>query len=268
MSQQDPTSDFPKSSVQTVATKSSKKRIDPAALLLLLKLPNATQTVLEECLYLAQLVSPTEAIYRFILTYVANGLVHGYSMKVVNIFRIVRDQEFDHDEKMKKQLRLLLWHGTKEGSVAGILQTGFKIPSAKNQMFGTGIYFADRSSKSANYCLPTLNPTRIKGDTAYMFLCDVAVGKWYNSKNPKPEVTEAPVVQTKSGTTKPCASVKCTGEYIPDESENVNFNGCLIPLGKTIKNDKFEEYSVKFNEFIVYDSNRVRTKYLVKVEFT
>jgi len=38
-------------------------------------------------------------------------------------------------------------------------------------MFGKGIYFADMVSKSANYCMASLN-----NNTGLLLLCDVALG--------------------------------------------------------------------------------------------
>ena len=60
-------------------------------------------------------------------------------------------------EKFKKDLhnKQLLWHGSRTTNYAGILTQGLRIapPEAPvtGYMFGKGVYFADMSSKSANY---------------------------------------------------------------------------------------------------------------------
>ena len=55
--------------------------------------------------------------------------------------------------------RKLLWHGSRLTNWAGILSGGLRIapPEAPvtGYMFGKGLYFADMSSKSANYCFAT-----------------------------------------------------------------------------------------------------------------
>ncbi|CAL8135955.1 unnamed protein product [Orchesella dallaii] len=246
-------------------TQPKKNKVDPAALKILMQLPGATSVAFQTSLFKAQIITPVEQMYDHIHTYVRNSSVHNYKLKPLSIIRIVRknEYEFEHDPNMKGKKRLLLWHGTKDNVVAGILQTGFQIPAAKNQMFGTGIYFADRASKSANYCTHTKPP-----GIGYLLLCDVAIGNPYNSLNAKSNFTAPPTTTTKTGVTKYFDSLKCTGEYIPDGSENVYCNGTVIPLGKTIKNTKYESYKVKYNEFIVYDSKKIRIKYLVKVQFT
>ena len=71
-----------------------------------------------------------------------------------------------------------LFHGTKNCNMVGILSRGLLI-APKNApttgyMFGKGIYFADQSSKSAQYSLMWANNRRPFG---YLFLADVALGK-------------------------------------------------------------------------------------------
>ena len=60
----------------------------------------------------------------------------------------------------------------------GILSGGLRIapPEAPvtGYMFGKGVYFADMSSKSANYCFANSGSS-----TGVMLLCDVALGKQY-----------------------------------------------------------------------------------------
>ena len=71
-----------------------------------------------------------------------------------------------------------LFHGTKNCNMVGILSRGLLI-APKNApvtgyMFGKGIYFADQSSKSAQYSLMWANNRRPSG---YLFMADVALGK-------------------------------------------------------------------------------------------
>lgn len=69
----------------------------------------------------------------------------------------------------------LLWHGSRLTNFVGILSQGLRIapPEAPvtGYMFGKGVYFADMSSKSANYCF-----TSRENNTGILLLCEVACG--------------------------------------------------------------------------------------------
>jgi len=68
-----------------------------------------------------------------------------------------------------------LWHGSRLTNFVGILSQGLRIapPEApvSGYMFGKGVYFADMSSKSANYC-----STSVDNPTGILLLCEVALG--------------------------------------------------------------------------------------------
>lgn len=70
---------------------------------------------------------------------------------------------------------MLLWHGSRLTNFVSILTRGLKIapPEAppSGYMFGKGVYFADMSSKSANYCYTTKD-----NYTGILLLCEVALG--------------------------------------------------------------------------------------------
>ena len=65
---------------------------------------------------------------------------------------------------------MLLWHGSRLTNFVGILSQGLRIapPEAPvtGYMFGKGVYFADMSSKSANYCF-----TSRENSTGILLLC-------------------------------------------------------------------------------------------------
>lgn len=44
-------------------------------------------------------------------------------------------------------------------------------------MFGAGIYFADQSTKSANYCWGFGSASNNGIDTNFLFVCEVATGR-------------------------------------------------------------------------------------------
>lgn len=88
------------------------------------------------------------------------GATHGVNYQIGQIFRIERRGEKDRFEKSPfagpPRDRRLLWHGSRVTNFGGILSQGLRIapPEApvSGYMFGKGIYLADMSSKSANYC--------------------------------------------------------------------------------------------------------------------
>jgi poly [ADP-ribose] polymerase len=114
-------------------------------------------------------------------TYLNNskGATHHLSYKVEDIFRIERQGELERFEKSPyskiKSNRRLLWHGSRVTNFGGILGQGLRIapPEApvSGYMFGKGVYLADMSSKSANYCCAYNS-----GGTALLLLCEAELG--------------------------------------------------------------------------------------------
>ena len=116
------------------------------------------------------------------------GATHNVQYAVHDIFRIQRKGELERFNKSPFSKvsgnRRLLWHGSRVTNFAGILGQGLRIapPEAPvtGYMFGKGIYLADMSSKSANYCNHYQS-----GGTALLLLCEAELG------NPVHELTHA-----------------------------------------------------------------------------
>jgi hypothetical protein len=90
----------------------------------------------------------------------------------------------------RKTLTASLIHGTRSVNVSGILQKSLMLPrklvgvQITGAMFGPGLYFADDWRKSAGYCSVSQSywargSGNIKGRGAFMFICDVVLGKPY-----------------------------------------------------------------------------------------
>ena len=117
--------------------------------------------------------------YTNIADYLVNtrGHTHGHSYSVVDIFRIEREGETERFEDFKQTNsdRRLLWHGSRATNYGGILSQGLRIapPEApvSGYMFGKGVYLADMSSKSANYCC-----SGSSGGHALLLLCEAELG--------------------------------------------------------------------------------------------
>ena len=107
------------------------------------------------------------------------GATHNLNCSVQQIFRIERQGEKERFERSDfasmSRDRRLLWHGSRCTNFAGILSQGLRIapPEApvSGYMFGKGIYLADMSSKSANYCCPY-----ISNGHALLLLCEAELG--------------------------------------------------------------------------------------------
>ena len=129
--------------------------------------------------------------YGELVDYVERTLMHGYKVKVQNIFSVYIPQErtaFEHNQSGRSQVELL-FHGTSGQNVRHIMRSGLICPRtpSNGRMFGHGIYFANHSSKSINYC-----SVRTRGIPHFMFLTDVAVGKRYIAQDAMSTLREPP----------------------------------------------------------------------------
>lgn len=181
-----------------------------------------------------------------------------YTMTLLDVFEVEKEGE---KEAFKEDLhnRMLLWHGSRLSNWVGILSHGLQIapPEAPitGYMFGKGIYFADMSSKSANYCFAS----RLK-DIGLLLLSEVALGQCNELLEANPEAEG--LLQGKHST-------KGLGKMAPNPASFVTLNGSTVPLGPAhdtgILNP--DGYTLNYNEFIVYNPNQVRMRYLLKVKF-
>ncbi|XP_051832935.1 poly [ADP-ribose] polymerase 2 isoform X2 [Antechinus flavipes] len=181
-----------------------------------------------------------------------------YTMTLLEVFEVEKEGE---NEAFRKDLpnRMLLWHGSRLGNWMGILSHGLRIapPEAPvtGYMFGKGIYFADMSSKSANYCFPS----RLK-NIGLLLLSEVALGDCNELLEANPEA--AGLLQGKHST-------KGMGKMAPNPSQFVTLNGTTVPLGPASNTGILnpQGYTLNYNEFIVYDPSQVRMRYLLKIQF-
>jgi len=155
-----------------------------------------------------------------------------YNLKVKTIYKMKRNGEPEQFETVSKKLGNIkeLFHGSKNCNILSILKNGLKIfrdhPTKAGDMFGNGLYFADNSTKSANYCTNFWSSSiRNKSDKYFMFLADVAMGREY-------------VVHRASRQ--------------PDKS----FNSLVALKGQSLYN----------NEYVIYDEKQACIKYLIEFE--
>mmetsp|Transcript_12078 Transcript_12078/g.18950 ORF Transcript_12078/g.18950 Transcript_12078/m.18950 type:complete len:157 (+) Transcript_12078:63-533(+) len=153
---------------------------------------------------------------------------------------------------------MLLWHGSRLTNWVGILSQGLRIapPEAPvtGYMFGKGVYFADMSSKSANYC--HANPSN---PDAILLLSEVALGDMHELNKAKTDLPK--------GMPKTKLSVKGCGKTAPDEQGHITTKeGVVVPAGKAQTNYGTSSHLL-YNEYIVYNVAQVKTKYLLRVKF-
>jgi len=244
------------------------------AIPLLCEILTSTPQNMKARLNVAQFFSKDNWEYPVILEYINNTQAHtNFGVQVLSIVKICQRHvtEFRNRPDFKPTTRrMMLWHGSKFSNVRSILEQGLKLPevdiaSHSNPLFGNGIYFADRVSKSVFYC-----SNSYVGEGC-LFLCDVLLGTSYPSRQVLYGITSPP-----SG----YESVKGIGKYVPGPHQSTlcrkgKFYGADIPLGKTIPNPDpsllpsgINGYNINYNEYVVYDPDKVNIKYLVYFKFT
>ncbi|KAI0985382.1 hypothetical protein GJ496_004262 [Pomphorhynchus laevis] len=181
---------------------------------------------------------------------------HGFKIEVIDVFELEKSIEAFNDVGNKR----LLWHGSRLMNFAGILGRGLKIapPEAPSTgyMFGKGVYFADVSSKSAQYCYACSS-----NSTCFMLLAEVSLGESHrllSSEHRLPKLLP-----------KGKHSTHGVGKWIPAGTDYIQ--GLPIPKGPIVQQGKDllkdgKLASLQFNEFIVYSTSQIRLRYLVKLK--
>lgn len=168
--------------------------------------------------------------YKEIVEMVNNskGYNHHFNLDIKEIYEI-EDMTGHKDFNPYKCTTMELFHGSRNENILGILQNGLRIKPASavhtGSMFGSAIYFADSSTKSANYCWGFGN--RHSGDSEnFMFLGDVATGKIKEFDTAQPYLRSAPQ----------------------------GFNSVLGKKGRHLIHD----------EYMVYKENQVKLRYIIE----
>lgn len=123
---------------------------------------------------------------------------HGWKATVQNIWRVrIKGQKDKHLPKMKEIGNVQpLFHGSGPQNILGICKHGLLMrpPGVyiSGSMFGNGLYFADQSSKSEQYAFGRYGGGSGKGDTFFMFVTDVALGKIKEYEDAQSHLHKAP----------------------------------------------------------------------------
>lgn len=114
---------------------------------------------------------------------------YGGRLTIHDMFKVVipGERQAWESETTGKHAVTSLFHGTRSANVRHILRTGLIIPhhAANGSRFGRGIYFADKSKRSYNYC---------GGNSRFkiMFIADVALGTPKKLTGDDGRLTQAP----------------------------------------------------------------------------
>lgn len=172
--------------------------------------------------YAPRAMDPADPMFSLINNYLqlTHASTHGgYKMVLRHVYELM-----DVAGEVKKSARgkkaaagsgvgntRLLWHGSRLTNWFGILTQGLRIapPEAPvtGYMFGKGVYFADASSKSANYTCP------VRGQPGLLVLAEVALGEVEERINADYDLHNS--------LPKGKHSVKGLGQSVPDEKNYI-----------------------------------------------
>lgn len=228
------------------------------------------QLSLEECTPLDQKSSEYQALKKYLIN--TAGHTHNVRYRLQDIFRIERTGEADRFHKskfssMKDKNRRLLWHGSRTTNFGGILSQGLRIapPEApvNGYAFGKGVYLADISTKSANYCVSSSS-----GNHGLLLLCEAELG------NPMYELLSGDSMAQegaeKAGAIATYGIGRTTPEGWVDAGDVISkdLEGVQMPdpsKGPTDQKHHPSAY-LQYNEYICYHVAQIRLKYLFHFE--
>lgn len=137
------------------------------------------------------LLPQNDTMYGQICDYIARTAVHGYQVRVHDIYtvRVPNERQAFEQNQVGRHHSALLFHGTAGQNVRHILRTGLICPktASNGRMFGHGVYFANKCTKSTNYC-----SVRRKNMPHFLFLAEVALGTTYVAPQAMSDLRSAP----------------------------------------------------------------------------
>ncbi|KAI1342692.1 PARP-domain-containing protein [Xylariaceae sp. FL0016] len=220
---------------------------------------------LKELTPLAHKSAEYRELQRYLVDSSAAG--HGLRYRLQDIFRIERPGEGERFAKstkhMKDSKRMLLWHGTRTTNYGGILSQGLRIapPEApvNGYAFGKGVYLADLSSKSANYCISSMS-----GGVGLLLLVEAELS------NPMYEISSGDSNAAEMARKHNCIATKGVGQTAPLKWKDAGvvheaLKGVLMPDGKPGDNKNHKGGYLLYNEYISYNVEHLRLRYLFKV---
>jgi poly [ADP-ribose] polymerase 2/3/4 len=207
-------------------------------------------------------------MYQELEKYVANthAPTHYCKLSVVDIYELDKDSNKVYDQFAKNMKnKMLLFHGSPIANWCSIIKNGLLLDPSKlgvkitGKMFGYGIYWANSISKSFNYC-----GADSSNNTAVLAIGEVALGDMYEKYTSDWSLSQAHLDKLKKNST------WGKGQSTPESITTID--GVGIPNGKLAKPKKNPPsgsyYSLLYDEFIIYNPNQYKIKYLMVVKNT
>jgi poly [ADP-ribose] polymerase len=156
-------------------------------------------------------LEPQDPSRKRVVEYMASSRSHHHSWQghVLNVWRVaIKGQKDKHLPRMKDIGNVQpLFHGSGPQNILGICKHGLLMrpPGVyiTGSMFGNGLYFADQSSKSEQYAFGRFGGGSGRGNSYFMFVTDVALGKIKQYESSQSDLVKAPTgydsVQGKKG---------------------------------------------------------------------
>lgn len=178
-------------------------------------------------------LDPNSKTYKDLVKYVRDSQSkhHRVNLEVKRIFTVDQHNGMKFDDSVGNVKQL--FHGTRSANVAAILGSHLKLPNQlkgvyiTGAMFGPGLYFADQSTKSSQYSCARFGGTVNKYKSSFMFVADVALGKVKEVEN---------------------------SHYFYDAPKGYD----------SVKG--VEGRSLLHNEYIVYNEERAKLRYIIEFE--
>ncbi|KAL9055456.1 MAG: hypothetical protein Q9162_003554 [Coniocarpon cinnabarinum] len=229
------------------------------------------QLKLDECVPLNHKSDEYQALKNYLVN--TAGHTHSIRYRLQDIFKIEREGEAERFNKskfadIKDKNRRLLWHGSRTTNFGGILSQGLRIapPEApvNGYAFGKGVYLADISTKSANYCVSSSS-----GNTGLLLLCEAELG------NPMYELltgdSRAQEGAVKAGAIATYGIGRTTPQGWVDAGDVISkdLKGVMVPDPKLQPGDQSQQHPntyLQYNEYIVYDVAQIKMKYLIRFQ--
>ena len=199
------------------------------------------------------------------LIYKTRGDTHYYGIEIVEMFRLQKSAEIDKDDQFFNSIsnHRLLIHGSRKANYMSILSMGLRLPHvnqvSNGSTLGRGIYFADVSTKSFNYC-----GVESHDDCGYLLLCEVALGD--NMDLRQGPSFDTPLLKGQN-------SRWGLGKMYMEDESYVDMNitdgfvtpGAKIPQGPLCQHHDSVS-SFLYNEYVIFDPRQYRFRYLVKIK--
>ena len=210
--------------------------------------------------------------FKAIKDYLVNtaGHTHSIRYRLQDIFRIEREGEherFTKSEfaKIKDKNRRLLWHGSRSTNFGGILSQGLRIAPKEAPVngyaFGKGVYLADVSTKSANYCIPSSS-----GNHGLLLLCEAELGNpmyelLMGDSAAQDQAEKAGAIAT-FGVGRTCPPGWVDAGDVIDKS----LKGVKMPDPKKPPQDQtlHPNAYLQYNEYICYNVEQIKLRYLIR----